>query len=283
MEQFEGIKTNLINWILNDGLKVALIIFISYLLIKIASRIIHRTLRVIFEKRAAESIGEKKRQETLERILIGVTYVTVSTIGLLMTLQQIGLDIGPILAGAGIVGLAVGFGGQYLIRDLISGLFIVLENQYRIGDSVNLDSTKGLVEDITLRMTTLRDLDGTVHHIPHGEVKRVANLSKQFSRVNLNIGISYTANIDKVISVINKVGNDLANDPIWQEKIISPPQFLRIDDFGDSSVVIKIVGDTKPIKQWEVAGEFRKRLKTAFDEVGIEIPFPQLVIHKSSV
>ena len=283
MEQFEGIKTNLINWILNDGLKVALIIFISYLLIKIASRIIHRTLRVIFEKRAAESIGEKKRQETLERILIGVTYVTVSTIGLLMTLQQIGLDIGPILAGAGIVGLAVGFGGQYLIRDLISGLFIVLENQYRIGDSVNLDSTKGLVEDITLRMTTLRDLDGTVHHIPHGEVKRVANLSKQFSRVNLNIGISYTANIDKVISVINKVGNDLANDPIWQEKIISPPQFLRIDDFGDSSVVLKIVGDTKPIKQWEVAGEFRKRLKAAFDEAGIEIPFPQLVIHKSSV
>lgn len=131
-------------------------------------------------------------------------------------------------------------------------------------------------------MTTLRDLDGTVHHVPHGEVKKVSNLSKDFSRVNLNIGVSYSADLEKVITVINKVGKDLANDIAWKDNIISAPQFVRVDDFGDSAVIIKILGDTKPIKQWEVTGELRKRLKIAFDREGIEIPFPQRVVHQSN-
>jgi small conductance mechanosensitive channel len=129
-------------------------------------------------------------------------------------------------------------------------------------------------------MTTLRDLDGVVHHVPHGEIKTVSNLSKEFSRVNMNIGIGYSSNIDKVIEVVNSVGKELAEDVAWKDAIITPPQFLRVDQFGDSSINIKIVGDTKPHRQWEVAGEFRKRIKPAFDKEGIEIPFPQRVIHQ---
>jgi small conductance mechanosensitive channel len=197
----------------------------------------------------------------------------------MMALQEVGVEIGPLLAGAGIVGLALGFGGQYLIRDLISGLFIILENQYRIGDVVSFDNTGGLVEEITLRMTTIRDQDGTVHHIPHGEIKKVSNLSKNFSRVNLNIGISYDSDLEKVIALINEIGAEMAKDDLWKDTIIKAPQFLRVNDLGESSIIIKILGETTPLHQWEVTGELRKRILITFRQKGIEIPFPQTVVH----
>ena len=131
-------------------------------------------------------------------------------------------------------------------------------------------------------MTTLRDLDGIVHHVPHGEIKRVSNLSKYYARVNLNIGIAYNSDLEKVIGVVNRVGKELAEDVQWKEFITKPPQFLRVDDFADSAIIIKILGETKPIKQWDVAGELRKRLKIAFDKENIEIPFPQRVIHSAN-
>jgi small conductance mechanosensitive channel len=162
---------------------------------------------------------------------------------------------------------------------LISGLFIIIENQYRAGDVVCFDSTCGLVENITLRMTTLRDLDGTVHHVPHGEVKKVSNFSKYYARVNLNIGVAYDSDLEQVIKVVNEVGLELSKDPDWQDKIITPPQFLRVNEFADSAIEVKILGDTKPVEQWAVAGELRKRLKVAFDKEGIVIPFPQRDVH----
>ncbi|HEY8933879.1 MAG TPA: mechanosensitive ion channel domain-containing protein, partial [Cyclobacteriaceae bacterium] len=165
------------------------------------------------------------------------------------------------------------------IRDIISGLFIILENQYRIGDVVSFDNTSGLVEDISLRMTTLRDMDGTVHHVPHGEIKKVSNLSKKFARVNLNVGIGYDTKLEHVIEVVNRVGQQLADDPEWKDYIIAPPQFLRVDDFGDSAIIIKILGDTMPLKQWDVTGELRRRILIEFNAEGIQIPFPQRVIH----
>ena len=200
-----------------------------------------------------------------------------------MILQEFGLKIGPILAGAGIVGVAVGFGGQYLIKDVITGLFIILENQYRIGDVVKIDGTEGVVQDITLRKTTLRDMDGTVHHINHGSIVLVSNLSKDFARVNIEIGIAYDTDLEHLIRVINRTGTELAEDPVFRESIISPPKFLRVQRFDQSAIIIKILGDTKPLKQWEIAGELRKRLKIAFDKEGIEIPFPQAVIHQAKI
>jgi len=268
-------------WLLDHGVKIVGILFISYV-VKHSMGIFIRKLveRVVVSNHALGNDAEKKREDTLIRIFSASASILIWILAFLMVLQEIGIAIGPLLAAAGIAGLAFGFGGQYLIRDLISGLFIIMENQYRINDVVCFDGTCGLVEDISLRMTTLRDLDGVVHHVPHGEIKKVSNLSKYFARVNLNIGVSYSADLEKVISVVNKVGNGLAEDSAWKEFIIKPPQFLRVDDFGDSSVIIKILGDTKPLKQWDVTGELRKRLKIAFDKEGIEIPFPQRVVHQ---
>ncbi len=236
--------------------------------------------KMMSENKSLRKDERKKRTETIIRIFTNATNILVYVLGGMIVLSALGIDIGPLLAAAGVAGLALGFGGQYLIRDVISGLFIILENHYRVGDVACLDDTCGLVEDITLRMTVLRDLDGTVHHVPNGEIKRSSNLSKEFARVNLNIGVSYSSNMEKVIRVVNEVGNDMAKDPKWKHDILQPPQFLRVDDFADSSVMIKILGDTKPLRQWDVAGEFRKRLKIAFDKEGIEIPFPQRVIYQ---
>jgi small-conductance mechanosensitive channel len=268
-------------WLLAHGIKIVLIGIGAFFLDKVIAKIIRKAVIVaVVADSAMSEEAEKKREDTLIRIFNGALGIIILTIAILMILQEAGVEIGPILAGAGIVGLAFGFGGQYLIRDLISGLFIILENQYRIGDVVNIDSTGGLVEDISLRMTTLRDLNGTVHHIPHGEIKKVSNLSKNFARVNLDIGISYSSNLEHVISVIDKVGLELSEDPNYKDFILSPPKFLRVNEFGDSAIIVKVLGDTKPLKQWEITGELRKRIKIAFDREGIEIPFPQRVIHQ---
>lgn len=264
------------------GLKILVILAAAYVVRKFAGAFVERFIRrIVVPDHFLSKEAEKKREDTLIRILNGTLQALIWIVAGLMILSEAGVEVGPLLAAAGIAGLAFGFGGQYLIRDLISGLFIILENQYRVGDVVCIDGTCGLVEDITLRLTVLRDLDGTVHHVPHGEIKKTSNLSKTFSRVNLNIGIAYDSNLAKVIEVVNKVGYDLAEDPEWKELITKPPQFLRVDDFADSAIVIKILGETKPLKQWDVAGELRKRLKLAFDKAGIEIPFPQRVIHQA--
>jgi small conductance mechanosensitive channel len=272
---------SIIPWLLDHGIKIVLIAIAAWLLNKILGRIIIRTVRVavVVDENTSKE-GEKKREDTLIRIFNGAVRIIIIILAAMMILQEIGLKIGPLIAGAGIAGLALGFGGQYLIRDIISGLFIILENQYRIGDVININGTGGLVEDISLRKTTLRDIDGTVHHIPHGEIKIVSNLSKSFARVNLDIGISYNTDLEHAISVINRTGRELAEDPLFRESVISPPQFLRVNDFAESAVVLKILGDTKPLMQWEVTGELRKRLKIAFDREGIEIPLPQRVIHQ---
>lgn len=269
-------------WLYDHGVKILAIVFVAYLIRKFARAFIEKIVRkIVVSDHFLTKEAEKKREDTLIRIFTTSLGVLIWLLALLMILQEAGIAITPLLAAAGIAGLAFGFGGQYLIRDLISGLFIIMENQYRIGDVVCFDGTCGLVENISMRMTTLRDLDGVVHHVPHGEIKKVSNLSKYFARVNLNLGVSYNANLEQVISVVNKVGNELANDSEWKAHILKPPQFLRVDDFGESAVIIKILGETKPIKQWDVAGELRKRLKIAFDKEGIEIPFPQRVIHSA--
>lgn len=272
-----------LDWMLVHGWRILLIAAIVYILRRTAHKFIEKVVRkAVVSNRFLSPEAEKKREDTLIRIFSWVTSIAIILLGSLMILQEVGIPIGPILAGAGIVGLAVGFGGQYLIRDVISGFFIILENQYRIGDVVNLDGTGGFVEDISLRMTTMRDLDGTVIHIPHGEVKRVSNLTKDFSRVNINISLPYNTNLEHTITVVNRVGNDLAQDPRFKPFIKTPPQFLRVDSFGESSLAIKILGDTEPLKQWEVMGELRKRIKIAFDKEGIQFALPQRIVHTST-
>lgn len=262
------------------GLKIVAIIFGAYLIHHFGSFFIERTIRrAIRPERFISPEAEKKREDTLIRVFETAVHIILFVMATIMILAEVGINTAPLLAGAGIVGVAVGFGGQYLVKDFLTGFFIIMENQYRVGDVVCFGDTCGLVEDINLRMTVLRDLDGTVHHVPNGEIKISSNLSKYHANVNLNIGVSYSTDIEKVIKVINTVGNDLAKDKEWKDMIRKPPQFLRVDDFADSAIVLKILGETKPLKQWDVAGELRKRLKVAFDKHHIEIPFPQRVIH----
>ncbi len=281
-EEFNRLSDKIIPWLLSHGIKIVVIAVAAYLLNLIIGRIIARTVRIaVVRDESMSEESERKREDTLIRIFNGALRVILIIMAILMILQEAGIKIGPILAGAGIVGVAVGFGGQYLIKDVITGLFMILENQYRIGDVVTIDGTSGLVQDISLRKTTLRDLDGTVHHINHGSITLVSNQSKDFARVNLEIGVAYDTNLEHVIDVINKTGEELSQDTVFKDMIINPPKFLRINDFADSAIIIKILGDTKPLRQWEVTGELRKRLKIAFDKEGIEIPFPQRVIHQA--
>jgi small conductance mechanosensitive channel len=283
MEYVYTLAANIFSWLLDHGATILVIAVVAYLIHRSIGAFVERLVRrLVISDHFLSKEAEKKREDTLIRIFTTTSGILLWIFSLLLILDEAGLAIGPLLAAAGIAGLALGFGGQYLIRDLISGLFIILENQYRIGDVVCFDGTCGLVEDISLRMTTLRDLDGYVHHVPHGEIKKVSNLSKHFARVNLNVQITYSADLEKVIAVVNKVGEKLAKDKIWKDSIIAPPQFLRVDDFGESGIVIKILGDTKPLKQWDVTGEFRKRLKIAFDKEGIEFALPQRIIHQAN-
>jgi small conductance mechanosensitive channel len=266
-------------FLLEHGLKIIAICIGAYIIQNISGYFIARAVRSLVRPGNLSRIAEEKRENTLIQVVSGTMMVMIWVVSVLMILSELGVAIGPLLAAAGIAGVAVGFGGQYLIRDIITGMFIILENQYRVGDVVCFGDTCGSVEHISLRMTMLRDLDGTVHHIPHGEVKTVSNMTKGYARVNLDVGVGYGSDIGQVIEVINAVGQELANDPYWKDQIMEAPAFLRIDTFGDSALIVKILGKVQPLAQWDVTGELRKRLKSAFDQAGIEIPFPQRVLH----
>lgn len=266
-------------WVLLHGIKIIFIAAAAVVLHKISSRFIEKMVRIaVVSDRFSSLEAERKREDTLIRIISWTTVILIWAVCSIMILEELGAPVGPILASAGIVGLAFGFGGQYLVKDIISGFFIILENQYRIGDVVNLDGTGGLVEDISLRITTLRDMDGTVHHVPHGDIKRVANMSKNFSKVNLNISIAYNSDLEHVIQLVNIIGKDLSEDPKWKDSILDPPKFLRVEELGSAAVIIKVVGQTQALSQWDVTGELRKRILTAFKNEGIVIPSPQVVI-----
>ena len=267
---------------MSSGIKIILILIIAYLINRFAKIFISRLIKNLVAKsyRLKNGKAQEKRTKTLEGVFASFLTVIIWAVAGLMILSELGINIGPLLAGAGIIGVALGFGAQHLVRDIIAGLFIILEDQFRVGDVVNIAGTGGLVEEINLRKTILRDLDGVEHHIPNGEIKKASNLSKGFARVNLNIGVSYQSNLEKVIKIINQTGQELAEDPAWKDSIIKPPQFLRVDDFGESAIIIKILGETKPLKQWDVTGELRKRIKIAFDRKGIEIPWRQIVVHQ---
>jgi len=267
---------------MTHGVRILVILIIAYVFRRFGGRLIDKIIRkAISAKGFLSPVAEKKREDTLIAVFEGVLKIFVWIVALFMIVAELGVNIGPLLAGAGVIGLAVGFGAQYIIRDFFTGLFIIIENQYRVGDVVCIGTTCGTVEDINLRMTVLRDTDGAVHHIPNGEIKIATNMTKGFARVNLVVGVAYDTDIDKVKRIINQVGQDIANDPEWKDKILKAPEFIRVNNFGPSSVDIKISGEVQPQEQWAVLGELRQRIKNAFDQEGIEIPFPQSVIHQA--
>lgn len=264
----------------NELINVIVIVIAVLLARKFGSVIIDKAIRkIIVPEKQCSKKEEKQREDTLISVILTAFNIIILIVAFLMILEQLGINITPLLAGIGFLGIALGFGAQHLVRDIISGLFIIIENQYRAGDWVKLLDVSGNVENISLRMTTLRDLNGTVHNIPNGEIKLVSNFSKYYARININIGVSYDSDIEHVIAVINKTGKELAESVEWKDNIKTAPKFLRVNDFAESSVIIKILGEVEPSTQWAVAGELRKRLKVSFEKEGIQIPLPQRVLH----
>ena len=273
-----------VTWLIDHGIRILIIVVVGavlwFALNKLLPPIVRRGVARSQYKESKE--GMEKRTNTLLSIFGGVGRVFIVIIGIMMILDEVGLAITPVLAGFGIAGVALGFGAQYLIRDLIAGIFIVLENQYRVGDVVRVADIGGLVEEVTLRKTVLRDLDGIIHHVPNGEIRAASNFTRHFARVNLDVSVGYGTDLDQAISVINRVGKALAEDEKWRKVIKSPPQVLRVNNLGDSGIDIKILGDVKPMEQWAVMGELRLRIKKAFDAEGIEIPWPHTKVYFGS-
>ena len=280
-EHLEKAGLAVLDWLRTVGVKITLIVLISYLLHRALNRVIPFLLRrqLLGDKTGIELEESGKRLNALLQVGRFSSTTAVLILGGLTFLSQIGITVGPLIAALGIVGLAVGFGAQHSVRDVISGLFIVGENQYGVGDVAAVGGKIGLVEGVNLRRTVLRDLDGIVHVIPNGEISTSSNYTRNFSRVNLDISVAYKEDLDHVIRVINRIGTQLAQDDYFINLIIEPPQVLRVNAFEDSGIAIKVLGVTKPIRQWEVMGELRRRIKREFDRQGIEIPLPHRTLY----
>lgn len=264
-------------WFVNHGLKIILIIVLILVAMKIVKIISKRT----FDRFRDEGAGieMKKRADTLSEIIRFVLDAVVLTIGLIMMLGEFGIQIGPILAAAGIVGVAVGFGGQYLVQDVISGFFIILQDQIRVGDVVQIGDNGGLVEKVSLKTVVLRDLAGNVHFIRNGNINAIVNMTKDFSQYVFDIGVAYRENVDDVVALVKEIDESMRNDPEYKDDILAPIEILGLDKFADSAVIIKARTKTKPIQQWRIGREFNRRMKIKFDENNIEIPFPHVTLY----
>lgn len=268
--------------LITSALRILLILAVAWaamFAIKFAMRRLTQTL--IQRSQAAGEVPTEsaKRVETLVRLLRQGMLIALWVMVVLIVLREVGLEITPILASAGIVGLAVGFGAQNLVRDVISGFFMILENQVRVGDVAIVNGTGGVVEKVNFRTVVLRDLSGVVHVFPNGTVSTLSNMTKEWSGYVLDMGVAYKENVDKVMDVMRQVAAEMRADEYFGTLMLQDIEIFGVDDFADSAVVIKARLKTKPIKQWEVGREYRRRLKQAFDDAGIEIPFPHRSIY----
>ncbi|MCZ6624515.1 MAG: mechanosensitive ion channel family protein [Deltaproteobacteria bacterium] len=276
-------------WLVSTGLalgqsvlRIVLIIVASYVGVKFLRIAIDRVEAMLI--RAGEATEEipgvtKKRVTTLSSVLRTIAVGLIWTMAIVVSLDQVGLDITPILAGAGIIGLAVGFGAQNLVRDIISGFFLILENQVRVGDVAIINGTGGLVEAITFRTVVLRDLSAVVHVFPNGSINTLSNMTKGWSAYVIDVGVAYKEDTDRVVQVMCQVDEEMRQDPQFEPKMLGPIEIFGVDNFGESEVTIKARLRTHPIQQWNVGREYRRRLKKAFDAVGIEIPFPHRTLY----
>lgn len=265
-----------------DLIATAIIIvaaFLAYRLTRLFTRrlVLHQ---IEVEDPLVKRVREQ-RVQTLASLLNNVAVFSIATIALLMILKQF-IDIGPLLASVGIVGLAFSFGAQSLVKDIINGTFMLMEGQFGIGDVVRIGGaagTAGTVEKITLRTTVLRDVEGVVHIIPNGEITMVSNLTKSWSRAVLDIGVAYKEDVDRVIAVLRALCEELYADPEWAPLLLEEPVVPGVQALGDSAVVVRLMAKTLPLKQWDVAREVRRRVKKRFDAEGIEIPFPHITFY----
>ena len=268
----------LADWAFVHGLRVLLIAILAFALVRATGLLVSRFEHELNLRTTLDALERAKRARTLGSVINKVSTILIVGIATLMALREFQVDIGPVLTGAGIVGLAVGFGAQTLVRDIISGFFLILEDQVRVGDVAAINGTGGLVEAINLRTIVLRDAEGTVHVFPNGAIQTLANKSKDFSYYVIDLGITYNEDPDRVARVVRAIGAELQADPAFAPWILEPVEIMGVDAFGDWSVLFKLRIKTVPLKQWEVGRELRKRIRRRFEQEGIEIPFPERIV-----
>jgi small-conductance mechanosensitive channel len=222
-------------------------------------------------------LTERRRQrtETIGSVLRSLTSIVIFTIATAMVLSELAFDLGPVIASAGIVGVALGFGAQNLVKDYLNGIFMILEDQYGVGDAIDVGEASGIVEAVGLRTTRLRSVDGTVWHVRNGEILRVGNMSQGWSRALLDISVAYDTDTDRAAAVIKAVADEVWRDEEFATVVMEEPEVWGVENLGIDGIAIRLVVKTAPLEQWSVARELRRRVKAAFDEAGIEIPFPQ--------
>jgi small-conductance mechanosensitive channel len=265
---------SLSDWAFNPGLKILLIALLAYALVRMTALVVRRFEYEMSLGNDLDAIERGKRARTLGSVVQNVTTALVVGIALLMVLQLLDLDITPVLTGAGIAGLAVGFGAQTLVRDIISGFFLILEDQIRVGDAASINGADGIIEAINLRTVVLRDAEGTVHVYPNGAINTLANRSKDFSYYLVDLSVSYYDDSDRIVAVVREVGAELQADPTFGPSILEPIEVLGVDSFGEWSFKLKARIKTVPLKQWFIGRELRRRLLKAFAQHGFGIPFP---------
>jgi small-conductance mechanosensitive channel len=271
------------DWAITELPGIVIMVIALIVVLRAARFSVSRLKKVLIKKaerdEKVDDSEAEKRINTLTGIILRAFRIGLYTVFIIMLLSKFAIDVAPLLASAGILGLAVGFGAQELVRDYISGFFMLLEDQVRKGDVAVINGTGGLVEKIELRTIMLRDFSGTVHIFQNGKISTLSNMTKDWSAMLFDIGVAYKENVDQVIEIMKQVGDDLKNDEVFGPHIIEPIEVFGLDQFGDSALVIKARLKTKPIQQWAVGREYRRRLKIAFDAHNIEIPFPHTTVY----
>lgn len=278
MEKYLNWTSELTMTVLRSGIRIFIIILITVFILRLI-RTLSRKLAGLVENKELD-IEASKRAETLGLVIRHTLNVLLVAVASITVMSELGIEIGPVLAAAGIVGLAVGFGAQSLIKDIINGFFILAQDQIRVGDVVQVAGKNGTVEKVSLKMTVLRDVSGNVHFIPNGVIDTVTNMTKDYSRYLFEVGITYSQDVDRALEVMKEVDASLREDPEYGREIIEPLEILGLDRFADSSVIIRARTMTRPGKQWRVGREFNRRMKIRFDEYGIEFPFPTRTIYQ---
>ncbi len=286
------------NWLLDRPIRILLIVILAWIASKILQKSVVKfaqtianspsdpRLQALRERGPGKLLMEERetkrasaRAETIGLVLRSIGVAVIWILALFMMLGQLDIDLAPLIAGAGIGGLALGFGAQSIVKDFLSGLFMLIEDQYGVGDIVDVGSASGTVEKVSLRSTTIRDVKGTVWHVPNGVISRVGNSSQLWSRALLDVEVAYDTDLDLARDVIQRVGDSLWEDKEWGgDELMERPEIWGVQELGASAVALRLVVKTEPSKQWAVERELRMRLKNAFDKAGIEIPFPQQTV-----
>jgi small-conductance mechanosensitive channel len=268
----------LVSVLLFRGTKIILVLLLAWVFIRLMKVVSRRIVAMAQDDDPTTMSDREKNAETIAHVVNAVSKIFAVTISFFMILRELGFNITPLLTGAGIAGVAIGLGAQAIVRDFLAGFFILMENQIRVGDVIRTEGADGQVVRISLRTTHLRDADGILHIIPNGEIKTVRNMTYGWSRVRLDIGVPYEADLERALAVLRRVGEELRADPVHGKSILDAPEVLGVENFTESQVVVRVTARTQPQKQFEVAREYRRLIRAAFEREGIGAPYPRQVV-----